>query len=158
VDSAVSDVGIEKDMSKHIQGECAKAALQQPSGTGEEIDSSLQRLVEMVDESGIEIGITLSIGAGVITGFLISMDHYFEQLAYDMSEPFDRSEQVQSLFRSLKPTVDTFGTGRFPRFIHLKNARTFLSGGKTVPDQESCLWRGKIASVDGFTMGIMGKA
>lgn len=59
---------------------------------GRKQDWLLQDLVEMVNDSSMPIGITLSTGSGLISGILVSVDEYFELLAESFSAGLQGSE------------------------------------------------------------------
>ncbi len=125
---------------------------------GKQIDWLLQFLVKFVVTTPVEIGITLSIGGNLVTGQLISHDAYFKQLAEDMAAPFGQfengvDESMKQIIMSFTPGESAEDTTAF-HFIHLKDCKTYSSDQSAIC-AEGVLWRGKIASVDGFTIGLL---
>jgi hypothetical protein len=125
---------------------------------GKQIDWLLQFLVKFVVTTPVEIGITLSIGGNLVTGQLISHDAYFEQLADDMAAPLGKieksaEESMKNIILSFSPRESADDTTAF-HFIHLKDCKTYSSDQSAIC-AEGVLWRGKIASVDGFTIGLL---
>ena len=124
--------------------------------TGRRVDWFLQQLVTMANNSGVEFGVTLTVGSGVVTGTLISAQKYFAAFGelFAGGMPGDGSE-VEASFRKLGEPEPEVG-GSFPlapQFIHLKDAKLITPSG-AVPNQ-GVLWRGTIASINGFSLGLM---
>lgn len=132
-----------------------RAALSDPAQLnlvwhGRQTDWLLQRLVQMVNNTELEFGITLTVGSGLISGQLISGKQYFRTMAqaFGGGSP-DETEEIRDAFKSLWLDEDEEGSPPV-QFIHLKNARFFI-GGQLEP--HGVLWRGTIASVGGFNLG-----
>ncbi len=128
---------------------------------GRQTDWLLQWLCQFINKNGLEVGVTLTIGGMLVTGTLISHDKYFEQFSKDFSDPFAVSgtevqEQMRSIILGFNPAVDPDEQLPALQYIHLKNARTYMSSSDHLPTKGT-LWRGKIAAVDGFTLGFLGK-
>lgn len=125
---------------------------------GKQIDWLLQFLVKFVVTTPVEIGITLSVGGNLVSGQLISHDAYFKQLSEDMAAPFGQfeagiDESMKQIILSFTPGESADETSAF-HFIHLKDCKTYSSDQSAIC-AEGVLWRGKIASVDGFTIGLL---
>src|SRR5882757_9959293 len=132
----------------------------------EGVDWLLAWIVSLA-ERGIEIGITLSVGGQLVSGTLIGGRKYFEGLAAAMrSSTFaGMGEGADDLKKSLSegfsgwkdiyPESDDIPSDHVPQpaFIHLAGARMVLSD-KPV-NSTGFLWRAKLSSVDGFTIGTM---
>lgn len=123
---------------------------------GKQIDWLLQFLVKFVVTTPVEIGITLSVGGNLVSGQLISHDAYFKQLSEDLSASFGQfengaEETMKQIILSFTPGESADETTAF-HFIHLKDCKTYPSDQSPIC-AEGLLWRGKIASVDGFTIG-----
>ncbi|WP_263143463.1 gas vesicle accessory protein GvpU [Pseudomonas sp. RIT-PI-AD] len=117
---------------------------------GRQTDWLLQRLVQMVNNTELEFGITLTVGAGLVSGQLISGKQYFKTIsqAFAGASP-DETEEIRSAFNSLWLDEDEEGSPPV-QFVHLKNARFFISGSLA---PHGVLWRGTIASISGFNLG-----
>jgi hypothetical protein len=129
----------------------------------ENIDWALATLIGFA-EAGMEVGVTLNIQGQLITGKLISGRKYFDNLSKlmeklratspDDSKPsFDALKYTYTEFAEIYPTIDKAKILAVkPHFIHLENAKIFLSRESFIPER-GILWRGKLASVDGFIVG-----
>lgn len=116
-------------------------------------DPFLQVLNETVHASEISFGITLTVNGRVITGDLVSAKTFFKGFADSFAEawPGGPSEGIREGF---------LAWGEAPKdasvcvdFVHLRNAR-YVSGREMVPtDETGMLWRGRIESIDGFSLG-----
>jgi hypothetical protein len=138
------------------------------------IDWFLQDLVNMANKWGLEIGITLNIGGSLISGIIISGDKYFKEFAllfrsgfsnpkfenvgekleayiFEYSKIYAFQEETEKNEKGKKESEDNKQKG--PSFIHLSNARIYSHSGEPIPKNNSVLWRGKISSVDGFSLG-----
>ncbi|MCQ9186327.1 hypothetical protein KMT30_46300, partial [Streptomyces sp. IBSBF 2953] len=62
---------------------------------GRQTDWLLQWFTKFVNNTQLQIGITLTVGGNLISGTLISHQTYFEQLALDFSTPFGGIEGVE---------------------------------------------------------------
>lgn len=121
-------------------------------------DWFLQMLVNMANKSSLEIGVTLNIGGGLVSGMLIGMDQYFEGFALDfgsgISDP-EASRDIQDSFSRLgqpKPQdEDAFIYP--PNYIHLKDAKFFHNAGNPIPANRGVWWRGRLTQIDGFSLG-----
>ena len=126
--------------------------------TGRSMDWFLQMLVRQANDLGVEVGITLTIGAGMISGTLISVESYFAQFAdeYANSWPPEGREDIRSTFANLGVMTKTTGDDPKllpPQYIHLKNVNVHAAGGLTCTGLT--LWRGTLASVTGFNLGTL---
>lgn len=122
---------------------------------GRQVDWFLQETVDVVNESSMEIGITLTTASGLISGMLISPQTYFKLYAEAYAGAFD-SKYREDILKKFLDKGKSLGTLRLaPQFIHLRDA--FLhNGGNRIPTTTGLLWRGKISSVSGFTLGSFG--
>lgn len=127
-----------------------------------DVDKFLQRLVSIVNQTNVGIGITLNVGGVIISGELVSVKSYFEGLAREMiyakanlatKEAFQKSfEQVCAQHET--PGAETSNENQLlPMFIHLKNARPFLANGPALPSNKGIWWRSRLSAVDGFSLG-----
>ncbi|QXG34255.1 gas vesicle accessory protein GvpU [Pseudomonas viridiflava] len=127
---------------------------------GKQIDWLLQWLVKFVANTKVELGVTLTVGGNLVSGHLISHDDYFEQLAQDLSAPFSQFENgtedsMKEMILSFRPGDSNADTPAF-HFIHLKDCQTYSNDGNPICESR-VLWRGRIAAVDGFTIGLIAK-
>lgn len=135
----------------------------QPEG---QPDWFLQTLVDMVNKSPIDFGITLQVAGFLVSGNLINGAEYFKGFASDFTSaiPGD-SEVVESIRKSYADLGEIYKTDEkeadkedrpLPTFIHLKNARFFNTSGNAVPANRGVWWRGRISEVSGFILGTLG--
>ncbi|WP_213880903.1 gas vesicle accessory protein GvpU [Pseudomonas sp. dw_358] len=126
---------------------------------GRQTDWLLQWFVQFVNKTPVEVGITLSIGGGLVSGILISHHQYFEELAADFSKPFEafagpEAEHVKELVLGfIAPPTPPGEKEPAMQFLHLRDARLYSAGGGEAIPTKGALWRGKISAVDGFSMG-----
>lgn len=92
-----------------------------------------------MQEGNLEI--TLFVGGCVISGELTSTGEYFKKalpkVAVAMSgKGFDLESESMDV-----------------QYIHLLNAQVIVPGQEAMSENQGLTWRGKLASVDGFTIG-----
>ncbi|MFS2161047.1 gas vesicle accessory protein GvpU [Pseudomonas sp. Pseusp122] len=142
--------------SQPLPGQSHDDVIAQFKWQGKQIDWLLQWLVKFVANTKVEMGITLSVGGNLVSGHLISHDAYFEQLAEDISAPFGKfhngtDASMKEMILSFKPGESAEDTPAF-HFIHLKDCKTYSTNQDPICEA-GVLWRGRIAAVDGFTIG-----
>lgn len=124
---------------------------------GRNVDPLLQGLVNNtnINESN-EFAITLTIGGNLVSGILISSNAFMDLWADEFASNFSNEDGVadrvrdQMLTWKVNPT-ELSEDPLSPQFLHLKEAEVFtLSGRPILPG--GALWRGKLASVDGFNL------
>ncbi|PSN11762.1 hypothetical protein C7271_24235 [filamentous cyanobacterium CCP5] len=125
------------------------------------VDKALCALVAIPERTNIELGITLSVGGLIISGYLVSEEAYFLQ----MMDIIGRTKAEADVRDTLKDFLDQLRKGlkakdddekiRMPQFVHLRSAKMYPSQGHGMPTQGQALWRGRISSVDGFSLGEM---
>lgn len=124
------------------------------------VDWFLQSLVNMANNRGIEMAITLNIAGGLVSGQLIGGKKYFEEFAEAFSQawPGEGKELIRASFAKTGEQVygndaQQVPTKNKPQFIHLKNAQVWNPGGGKSPSEGGVLWRGCINSISGFSLG-----
>lgn len=156
-----NDIAEVKDDS-HLEEEVINP-FDQPEGT----DWFLAWIINHAEVLGVEQSVTLSVGGTLITGIVTSGRKYFEGIealmlnaksvgAADQNIPSILSKSYGQ-WKELYPDIGSgleLGSQK-PKYIHLKNAKT-LAGAHFVPNNNGLLWRGKLSSIDGFTLGEMG--
>ncbi|PMY37340.1 hypothetical protein C1Y35_19845 [Pseudomonas sp. GW456-L14] len=118
---------------------------------GRGVDPALQRLVDLVNNVKAEIGVTLSIGAGFISGVVIPLDRYWELFAEQCTRSLNGSEEMRRSFLSWHSEPPE-GVLLPAQFVHLRDAKMHTPDG-AIPVEEGALWRGKLSSVEGFIIG-----
>lgn len=129
---------------------------------GRQTDWLLQWLVRSSNRASISIGITLSVGGSIISGKLIPHSVYFAKLAEAFSAPFRQgtvhdADELHDIIMGFDVTPEPESPEEDApfQFLHLENARTYLGTSSSIPGEPGALWRGKISSVDGFTLGLI---
>lgn len=117
-------------------------------------DPLLKALVALANEADLEIGITLSLPGGAISGQIISSKRYFEEIGDGLANAWPNGGN-QSLGNLIK---ELGGIGQedlsvVSTFVHLKNARYVSASGFLPNHGEGVFWRGKVESVIGFNLG-----
>lgn len=120
-------------------------------------DFLLQHLVTIANNTGLSMGVTLIVGGGIISGQLIGGKEYFELLKASMLSSTSNVEGVGEAFGQIFEEYSKIYTAppeekNLPTFIHLKQAMIFSPGQTPIPSN-GLLWRGRIASVAGFSLG-----
>ncbi|THD83277.1 MAG: hypothetical protein E7812_00345 [Phenylobacterium sp.] len=127
----------------------------------------MANLIDMANEHGIEVGVTLTVGGSIVSGTIISGVRYFEEFgqlfATGLNDP-EVAAQTATAFAGwgqIYQTPEGVDAGTFrrpaPTYIHLRDARFFGVGQTPIPatNGPGFLWRGKISAVDGFSLGSL---
>jgi len=124
-----------------------------------ELDRRLSRAGHAIAYLVVSLPVTLSVQGQLITGRLASALDYFDHIEHDIREArLGRcGEGVLSRVRGNRPPTagNPLIAAMPPMYIHLVNARYVSRRGDYLPPQGSpaLVWRGKIACVDGFSIG-----
>jgi hypothetical protein len=125
-------------------------------------DHMLRTLAAIPEKSQMELGITLNVSGLLITGYMISQATYFNNLIDGLNASNADSEAKVLLVDFLSQLRDKLEDERlnkrthpFPEFIHLRDTTLYPSEGQGMPSYGEALWRGRIQSVDGFSLGEM---
>lgn len=122
-------------------------------------DWFLQFLVNLANKNRFELDITLTVGGILISGTLVGVRQYFDDLSAYFASPFDsgkNSEEIQQTFKKIGDQctcVSSSEQTETPSYIHLKNAVFFDAPGKRVSSDAGIWWRGRISEVQGFAPG-----
>ncbi|MBD0269417.1 MAG: hypothetical protein ICV77_14135 [Cyanobacteria bacterium Co-bin8] len=125
------------------------------------MDRAIRAFAAIPERTSLQIGITLCVHGMIISGFLISEDAYFQGLAERISEIKEAPDEtkqtltefVSQLHEGLKAQTGNTENQLLPEYIHLREAKMYPSQGKGMPSYGEALWRGRISSVDGFSLG-----
>ena len=126
---------------------------------GRKADWLVQWFAKFVNSGqvGVSIPVTFTIGGSLVSGHLISEADYFEQLSSDFSGalPEAAREAGKELIKALQPTLAVDEDDQPAcQFVHLKKAQVFNGSSNPIPSGGT-LWRGKISSVEGFSLGSL---
>lgn len=129
------------------------------------VDWFLQSTIETVIAKGVEIGVTLTVGGAIVSGTLIKGRTYFEELGATLTAASQAEGDMQSVlgeaWKGYTAIYDKpAGAGddwQAPAatYIHLRDTRFFSPGNAPLPTNQGVLWRGKLSSIDGFSIGSL---
>lgn len=138
---------------------------QEPNfGPAPEMDWFLQTLVDDVASRGVEIGLTLHIAGGIVSGTLISGDKYFKGIAEEVGAGAESDDDVPSQLSQIwaqyaeiySPAEGNSSDQQPPSmFLHLKEARFHLPGAPAIPENRGVFWRTRLSEVSGFAVGVL---
>ncbi|TYR79740.1 hypothetical protein FZC66_11355 [Priestia megaterium] len=128
-------------------------------------DAVVLMFLSLVEEDGMEIGVTLNINGLVVSGTLIGARAYYDGIIESYKELNDRtmSKILTKKFSDLKDGYlkqkqeqeDKDNKGNSATFIHLKEAK-YLGANHQSISNKSTWWRGRISSIDGFSFDALG--
>ncbi len=128
-------------------------------------DWFLQTIVRIVNEGDSEIGVTLTLGGTVISGLLVGGAKYFEAFGNEFASAFKEPEIAANIYSAFSSHSKIYEKKESeseaeevlpPIYIHLKNAKFFHNSGPAFPTNRGIWWRGRLSSVDGFALGVLG--
>ncbi|WP_312945037.1 hypothetical protein [Stutzerimonas kunmingensis] len=132
------------------------------SNPADDTDWLLQHIAEMAG-MGVQVPVTLTTAAGLVTGVTVSGSEYLDHLKQDITKHWPADMQstyfgvVEEWKASVypKPSADEGErSDHIPSYIHLKGARLY-NAGTVVPGDNGMLWRGRLSSIIGFTVGVL---
>ena len=135
-------------------------------------DWFLQELVRLANDhpGGVSLPVTLCVNGLLVSGVLISGQAYFEGFADTLATAVtnasdDARWKIREMFAHYGSFYKKTRDGDAPQvapenrdapeFIHLVNAQFFV-GSSLIPTDQKIWWRGRIAEVDGFILGVLG--
>ena len=155
----MSDIEVDSAVKDDLDSAFENAEFIRREWEGRQTDWLLQWLVTFSGQTSTSIGVTLTVGGSLISGELISHAAYFQSLAEDFSGAFKKFEgvdadQVKSMILAFDQKVSPEVKIPAPQYLHLRNARVFAGSTGAITSSGN-LWRGKITSVEGFTLGAI---
>lgn len=122
-------------------------------------DPFLEYLVKIVNDSSMEMSITLNVKGAIVSGQLISGKTYFLGLAADMKKA-NADEIVRDGFQmifkhrstSYMNLDDDEEETILTEFIHLKDVNMYLSNLSSFNATQISYWRGRLSEIDGFSL------
>jgi hypothetical protein len=124
------------------------------------IDWFLSSLVVACNTSGLEIGITLTVGGRLVSGQLVGGSTYFKGLAESIANARgNNGDLVKDISNAVAGNASIYetpdeATAGNPQFVHLKNAKHFDPSGDSTP-RDGTWWRGRLSEVQGFSIGSL---
>jgi len=122
-------------------------------------DWFLQFLVNLANKNRFELDITLTVSGILISGTLVGVRQYFDDLSAYFAGPFSfgsGSEEIQETFKKIGEQctcVSSSEQTETPSYIHLKNAIFSDAKGKRLSGDGGIWWRGRLSEVQGFSPG-----
>ena len=158
------------DIDEDSTSETEAEFLREQRESARAFDPELTRLVRFINAAdSAEIGLTLHVKGCLVSGLLISAAQYYRLLVKEFTDLDKLSEQsnrevAASFAQSYRPPLDIAEKDvedsrarkklpELPCHIHFRQAQTILSGRE--PFTQS-LWRGRLAEVDGWSIGNFG--
>jgi hypothetical protein len=130
-----------------------------PTGSTPSKDWFLQFLVNLVNKNRFELEITLTVGGILISGTLVGVRQYFDDLSAYFANCFDSGKNTEVLKETFKQIGDQCSCvspseqTETPSYIHLKNAHFSDAQSQLISSNGGVWWRGRISEVQGFTPG-----
>lgn len=128
----------------------------------ESVDWVLAELVQLANQSeaGFEVDITLTVSGSIISGKLVEGKEYFEYYGDYWAKSFDGEVDKKKIKERFGAPEDWFGpkgsiASDQPSYIYLRDAKYFYPNANPIPADSGLFWRGKLSSVDGFSMGSL---
>jgi hypothetical protein len=125
-------------------------------------DQVLESLVLDVEKTGAGYSITVCLNGLIVRGELIRSKRYYHLMSRIFDKDMEIMTEDQSDIEKLHAFLDNYrqfmqrmsehiGLDK-PKYIHLDNVVIYPSGSST--PFVTGLWRGKLSSVDGFSLGV----
>jgi hypothetical protein len=124
-------------------------------------DAVLEMLLNLSDQDGLEIGITLNINGVIIEGTLVGPQTYYEGIVHSAEQISDvtLSNVLHKKFSDLKIAYvnekeelkSKNNKDMIATFIHLKNAKYIVNHDRPF-QQNTTWWRGRIDAIDAFSI------
>lgn len=128
-------------------------------------DWFLQSMIETVINAGVEIGISLIVDGIIVSGILISGAKYFEELGESLKQASEADGDIQSImgeswkgYKAIYDKPEDAAEDWSPpsaSFIHIRKARFFSPGQQPIPGGTGVLWRGRLAAIGGWSLGML---
>jgi len=134
----------------------------QVEGLSDRPDYYLRLLTYLSNSTSSEFGLTLLIGGRLVTGTLIPMQMYLSELANSIAPAEAVQENAGSsladYFREVSKSIQAQAVDNetyeveSTAHIHLRDAVVFSTQPRGI---NIGLWRGRLASVEGWTLGVL---
>lgn len=122
-------------------------------------DWFLQFLVNQANKNELELDITLTVGGLLISGTLVGVRRYFDDLGEYFASCFDsgkKPEVIKETFKKIGEQCSCISPSEqteTPSYIHLKNVRFSSVENMEISAHNGTWWRGRISEVQGFSPG-----
>lgn len=111
-------------------------------------DWFLASLVGFANRRIANIGVTLWVPGGIISGVIISHSDYLEEFKRLVLQGVPAAD-VEAAEPESQPEAEERSAAE-PQFINLRNATITLDGQQVI---RGLLWRGRLSEVGGFSLG-----
>lgn len=124
-------------------------------------DILLGMFTDLAEESGLELGVTLTVGGSVVTGLLVGRREWLRRLVAYHDELLPVVGSIQETWdreAAEETPRDERGPDYLPPYeskIHLVDARYVTSGQNLPTGEQSLFWRGQLSEVDGWSFGTL---
>lgn len=118
-------------------------------------DLLLAGLVRLVNAQPMELDVTLTVGGLVIVGRLVSAQRYFTWLGESFAGGLPAQVFDEAARERIKQSFVGFSEGQeegAPLYLHVSQAQMFFPGQRPMPLEKDLWWRGRLESVDGFSL------
>ncbi|MBU8895358.1 hypothetical protein DRW03_14945 [Corallococcus sp. H22C18031201] len=137
----------------------------QVSKTSTPHDWFLELLLNMVNDHGLNVGITLTVGGTQVSGELVSGAEFIKNFGSTFSGALkragagDAAASLQAKYETMAAQVYDAKKAESAHepltFIHLRDARIVGPNGVLQPPQ--IWWRGRLSEVQGWSLGVLNK-
>ena len=112
---------------------------------------------ESSNDADTTIGVTLWVGGSIVSGQLVGSATYFRGLKETFREATGGDDSFDGLFDTITTELskDADNDEGPIRFVHLREARTFVAGQEPIPANQGMWWRGRLDHIDGFAFGLL---
>ncbi|WP_109507344.1 hypothetical protein [Nocardioides speluncae] len=132
----------------------------EPTGVELTADAGLSALANLMQRhDGASLTVTLSVSGSLVTGDLVGRNTWLDQQHRQFADLDKAVGEIaaqlrEGLRRPADGERDAEGEVFVERYVHLVNAR-YVVGGSFVPAQGGMFWRGRLQSVDGWSLGVV---
>ena len=120
-------------------------------------DEVLRVLARLAQESGVEMGITVAVGGGVVSGVLIAREKWLDKYVLAYSEAGDDGQAVARRLREAFQQEDLTESEATPftyHYLHLQDAQ-LVHGSTGLPADRGGFWRVRLDAVTGWSPGTL---
>ena len=120
-------------------------------------DEVLRVLARLAQESGVEMGITVAVGGGVVSGVLIAREKWLDKYVLAYNESGDDGQAVARRLREAFQQEDLTESEATPftyHYLHLQDAQV-MHGSTGLPPDRGGFWRVRLDAVTGWSPGTL---
>ena len=120
-------------------------------------DEVLRVLARLAQESGVEMGITVAVGGGVVSGVLIAREKWLDKYVLAYSTSSEEGQEVARRLRDAFQQEDLVGSEETPfryHYLHLQDAQ-LVHGSTGLPADRGGFWRVRLDAVTEWSPGTL---